>query len=119
MGSVFGKITGETPKYDVVDKGDFFEIRKYGPCLVAETTYEGGHFQVLILSLRLQDACVRRSLLLVAIGTCFIATALLCGIPADNSCRTSARFIFHDTYAYTPCFVESSGPYVLVCDQHH
>eukprot|EP00897_Mesotaenium_endlicherianum_P007185 jgi/Mesen1/6495/ME000332S05500 len=41
MGSLMGKITEETPKYDVVTKTPEFEIRQYAPALVAEVKYKG------------------------------------------------------------------------------
>eukprot|EP00252_Welwitschia_mirabilis_P014190 TRINITY_DN31256_c0_g1_i1.p2 TRINITY_DN31256_c0_g1~~TRINITY_DN31256_c0_g1_i1.p2 ORF type:complete len:207 (-),score=5.78 TRINITY_DN31256_c0_g1_i1:1258-1878(-) len=40
MGSALGKISVETPKYEVVTKGDDFEIREYEPCVSALVTYE-------------------------------------------------------------------------------
>lgn len=39
--SVFGLRSEETPKYDVIKKSENFEIRKYQPYIVAETTVEG------------------------------------------------------------------------------
>jgi hypothetical protein len=42
MGSVFGKITEEQPEYAVVPSatgGTEYEVRKYAPCCVIETTY--------------------------------------------------------------------------------
>ena len=44
MGSVFGKITEEQPEYSVVRATDAgpsaeYEVRKYAPCCVIETTY--------------------------------------------------------------------------------
>lgn len=40
MGIVFGIISEETPKYTVLDKKEGFEIRRYNPYVVAETTYD-------------------------------------------------------------------------------
>lgn len=39
MGMVFGKITVETPKYEVVHSAADYEIRQYPPCVVAEVSY--------------------------------------------------------------------------------
>lgn len=39
MGSVFGKISEEVPKHEVIDKKAAYEIRRYAPCVVAETSY--------------------------------------------------------------------------------
>lgn len=39
--SVFGHIGEEMPKYDTVETTPQFEIRKYGPVIVAETTFQG------------------------------------------------------------------------------
>ena len=39
MGSIIGKITEEVPRHDVVSKTAAFEIRRYAPCVVAETTF--------------------------------------------------------------------------------
>lgn len=39
MGSVVGKITEELPKHEVLAKTAAYEIRRYAPCVVAETTY--------------------------------------------------------------------------------
>ena len=41
MGSVLGKITEELPRHDVVKKAasGFYEIRRYAPAVVAETSY--------------------------------------------------------------------------------
>eukprot|EP00128_Syssomonas_multiformis_P013101 Colp12_sorted_trinity150504_noHs@11319 len=38
---IMGKPTVETRKFEVVLQCDEYEIRKYLPCIVAETTYEG------------------------------------------------------------------------------
>lgn len=38
---LFGTINEETPKYEEVEKTDEFEIRQYGPAIVAETTFKG------------------------------------------------------------------------------
>ncbi|XP_031487571.1 heme-binding-like protein At3g10130, chloroplastic [Nymphaea colorata] len=40
MGLVLGKITVETPKYQVVNKTAHYEIRKYEPSIIAEVTYD-------------------------------------------------------------------------------
>ncbi|GAB4833923.1 hypothetical protein Ancab_032170 [Ancistrocladus abbreviatus] len=40
MGLVFGKITVETPKYEVIQSTNDYEIRKYPPAVVAEVTYD-------------------------------------------------------------------------------
>ncbi|KAL6616384.1 hypothetical protein ACP70R_038654 [Stipagrostis hirtigluma subsp. patula] len=40
MGMVLGKITVETPKYEVLHTGAGYEIRKYPPCVAAEVTYD-------------------------------------------------------------------------------
>jgi len=40
MGLVFGKITVETPKYEVLKSTPDYEIRKYPPHVVAEVTYD-------------------------------------------------------------------------------
>eukprot|EP00475_Leptophrys_vorax_P018328 TRINITY_DN2500_c0_g1_i1.p1 TRINITY_DN2500_c0_g1~~TRINITY_DN2500_c0_g1_i1.p1 ORF type:complete len:227 (-),score=41.99 TRINITY_DN2500_c0_g1_i1:100-735(-) len=39
MGSVFGVINEETPRFDSVRTGDVYEIRKYHKCVIAETKY--------------------------------------------------------------------------------
>ena len=40
MGLVFGKITVETPKHEVLHSCPDYEIRKYSPSVVAEVTYD-------------------------------------------------------------------------------
>lgn len=40
MGSVLGKITEELPRHEVLRRAAAYEIRRYHPCVVAETTYE-------------------------------------------------------------------------------
>ncbi|KAL6840197.1 hypothetical protein ACP4OV_030007 [Aristida adscensionis] len=40
MGMVLGKITVETPKYEVLHAGDGYEIRRYPSCVAAEVTYD-------------------------------------------------------------------------------
>ncbi|CAN6460603.1 unnamed protein product [Victoria cruziana] len=40
MGLVLGKITVETPKYQVVNKTADYEIRRYEPSIIAEVTYD-------------------------------------------------------------------------------
>lgn len=46
MGGVFGVIREETPKYEEVEKTESFEIRQYGPLLVAETAFQGKRGEV-------------------------------------------------------------------------
>ncbi|KAA8518984.1 hypothetical protein F0562_016242 [Nyssa sinensis] len=45
MGMVFGKICVETPKFEVVQSTDEFEIRKYSPSVIAEVTYDPSQFK--------------------------------------------------------------------------
>ncbi|GMI79897.1 haem-binding protein 2, cytosolic heme (tetrapyrrole) binding protein 2 [Hibiscus trionum] len=45
MGLVFGKITVETPKYEVVQSSADYEIRKYPPSVAAEVTYDPSQFK--------------------------------------------------------------------------
>uniref|UniRef100_A0A5B6YG17 SOUL heme-binding family protein n=1 Tax=Davidia involucrata TaxID=16924 RepID=A0A5B6YG17_DAVIN len=45
MGMVFGKICVETPKFEVVQSTDEYEIRKYSPSVVAEVTYDPSQFK--------------------------------------------------------------------------
>ncbi|BAT97278.1 Heme-binding-like protein [Vigna angularis] len=45
MGLVFGKISVETPKYEVIKSTSEYEIRKYAPCVVAEVTYDPSQFK--------------------------------------------------------------------------
>lgn len=40
MGMILGKISVETPKYEIIAAGDDYEIRKYPPAVVAEVTYD-------------------------------------------------------------------------------
>lgn len=40
MGTVLGRISVETPKYEVISKGPDYEIREYQPSVVAEVTYD-------------------------------------------------------------------------------
>ncbi|KAF6176000.1 hypothetical protein GIB67_032623 [Kingdonia uniflora] len=40
MGMVLGKISVETPKYEVLQSNDDFEIRKYAPSVAAQCTYD-------------------------------------------------------------------------------
>ena len=40
MGAVLGRISVETPKYEVVSKAPDYEIREYQPSVVAEVTYD-------------------------------------------------------------------------------
>lgn len=42
---ILGKITVETPKYEVVQSTADYEIRKYPPCVVAEVTYDPTQFK--------------------------------------------------------------------------
>jgi hypothetical protein len=37
---IFGKITVDTPKHEVLHTGAGYEIRKYPPCVLAEVTYD-------------------------------------------------------------------------------
>ncbi|KAB1214639.1 hypothetical protein CJ030_MR2G000923 [Morella rubra] len=45
MGMILGKISVETPKYDVIQSSADYEIRKYAPSVVAEVTYEPSQFK--------------------------------------------------------------------------
>lgn len=45
MGTIFGKISVETPKYDVVKSAPDYEIRKYSPAVAAEVTYDPSQFK--------------------------------------------------------------------------
>ncbi|KAI9152934.1 hypothetical protein LWI28_003213 [Acer negundo] len=45
MGMVFGKISVETPSYEVVQSSPDYEIRKYTPSVVAEVTYDPSQFK--------------------------------------------------------------------------
>ncbi|XP_027335345.1 heme-binding-like protein At3g10130, chloroplastic [Abrus precatorius] len=45
MGLVFGKISVETPKYEVIKSTSDYEIRKYEPSVVAEVTYDPSQFK--------------------------------------------------------------------------
>ncbi|KAG5060281.1 hypothetical protein JHK87_001310 [Glycine soja] len=45
MGLVFGKITVETAKYEVIKSTSEYEIRKYAPSVVAEVTYDPSQFK--------------------------------------------------------------------------
>ncbi|KAM1353131.1 hypothetical protein TB2_032358 [Malus domestica] len=40
MGTVFGKISVETPKYKVIHSTALYEIRQYAPSVVAQFTYD-------------------------------------------------------------------------------
>ncbi|KAI3666977.1 hypothetical protein L6452_42018 [Arctium lappa] len=44
MGMVFGKITVETPKFEVIHSSPDYEIRQYPPSVVAEVTYDPSQF---------------------------------------------------------------------------
>ncbi|XP_038692900.1 heme-binding-like protein At3g10130, chloroplastic [Tripterygium wilfordii] len=44
MGLILGKITVETPKYDVIQSTSDYEIRKYEPSVIAEVTYDPSQF---------------------------------------------------------------------------
>ncbi|MCL7041872.1 hypothetical protein MKW94_017745 [Papaver nudicaule] len=44
MGMVFGKISVETPKYEVVQSSQDYEIRKYTSCVIAEVAYDPSQF---------------------------------------------------------------------------
>ncbi|KAG5071498.1 hypothetical protein AAZX31_03G067100 [Glycine max] len=45
MGLVFGKISVETAKYEVIKSTSEYEIRKYAPSVVAEVTYDPSQFK--------------------------------------------------------------------------
>ncbi|KAJ4704533.1 Heme-binding-like protein [Melia azedarach] len=45
MGMVFGKISVETPKYEVIQSTPHYEIRKYAPSVIAEVTYDPSSFK--------------------------------------------------------------------------
>ncbi|KAK7390613.1 hypothetical protein VNO78_25935 [Psophocarpus tetragonolobus] len=45
MGIVFGKITVDTPKYEVTKSTSEYEIRRYAPSVVAEVTYDPSQFK--------------------------------------------------------------------------
>ncbi|CAJ1949122.1 unnamed protein product [Sphenostylis stenocarpa] len=45
MGLIFGKISVETPKYEMIKSTNEYEIRKYPPCVVAEVTYDPSQFK--------------------------------------------------------------------------
>lgn len=45
MGMIFGKISVETPKYEVLKTTPDYEIRKYPPCVVAQVTYNPSQFK--------------------------------------------------------------------------
>lgn len=45
MGLIFGKITVETPKYEVVQSSADYEIRQYSPSVIAEVTYDPSEFK--------------------------------------------------------------------------
>lgn len=45
MGMIFGKISVETPKYEVVKTTADYEIRKYPACLIAQVTYNPSQFK--------------------------------------------------------------------------
>nr|KYP67703.1 hypothetical protein KK1_024055 [Cajanus cajan] len=45
MGLIFGKISVETPKYEVIKSTSEYEIRKYAPSVVAEVTYDPSQFK--------------------------------------------------------------------------
>ncbi|XP_039013028.1 heme-binding-like protein At3g10130, chloroplastic [Hibiscus syriacus] len=45
MGLIFGKITVETPKYEVVQSTADYEIRKYPPSVAAQVTYDPSQFK--------------------------------------------------------------------------
>ena len=40
MGSIIGKITEELPRHEVLAKTASYEIRRYAPCVVAETGFQ-------------------------------------------------------------------------------
>ncbi|KAI4354624.1 hypothetical protein L6164_003473 [Bauhinia variegata] len=45
MGMVFGKISVETPKYEVIKSTPDYEIRSYAPSVMAEVTYDPSQFK--------------------------------------------------------------------------
>ncbi|KAG6580499.1 Heme-binding-like protein, chloroplastic, partial [Cucurbita argyrosperma subsp. sororia] len=45
MGLIFGKISVETPKYELIQSTADYEIRKYEPSVVAEVTYDPTQFR--------------------------------------------------------------------------
>ena len=45
MGMVFGKISVETPKHEVIKSTDDYEIRKYEPSVIAQVTYDPSQFR--------------------------------------------------------------------------
>ncbi|KAI8016238.1 Heme-binding-like protein [Camellia lanceoleosa] len=45
MGSVFGKIDVETPKFELIRSTDEYEIHKYSPSVIAEVTYNPNQFK--------------------------------------------------------------------------
>ncbi|XP_027065836.1 heme-binding-like protein At3g10130, chloroplastic [Coffea eugenioides] len=45
MGLILGKITVETPKYEVIQSTADYEIRKYFPSVIAEVTYDPTQFK--------------------------------------------------------------------------
>ncbi|KAG5253294.1 heme-binding protein [Salix suchowensis] len=44
MGMVLGRITVETPKYEVIQSSNDYEIRKYASAVLAEVTYDPSQF---------------------------------------------------------------------------
>lgn len=45
MGMIFGKISVETPKYELVKTTAEYEIRKYPGCVIAQVTYKPSQFK--------------------------------------------------------------------------
>lgn len=45
MGMIFGKISVETPKYEVLKTTPDYEIRKYSPCVIAQVSYNPSQFK--------------------------------------------------------------------------
>ncbi|KAL2554740.1 SOUL heme-binding family protein [Forsythia ovata] len=45
MGMMLGKICVETPKYEVIQSTNDYEIRKYSPSVIAEVTYDPIQFK--------------------------------------------------------------------------
>ncbi|KAJ4834744.1 hypothetical protein Tsubulata_012577 [Turnera subulata] len=45
MGMVLGRITVETPKYEVIQSSNEYEIRKYPSSVIAEVTYDPAKFK--------------------------------------------------------------------------
>ena len=44
MGMIFGKISVETPKYEVIQSTNDYEVRRYPPSVIAQVTYDPSQF---------------------------------------------------------------------------